>query len=79
LRAHVTLNCTTPPGEQIKDQNGQGDYEQNVNQTAGDVETESQKPQDENYDEDCPKHMHDLSALWASETGIRLERTQHSY
>jgi hypothetical protein len=58
LQAHIALNGTTPPGQQIIDQDGQSDYEQDVNQTTGDVKAETQKPQDQKDHKDCPEHMH---------------------
>ena len=40
----------------MKYKNDDGDYEQKMNQAAADLETETEKPQDEQYHEDCPQH-----------------------
>lgn len=42
--------------DQIDDQNDDGNDQQHVNQTACDVETEAEKPQNQQDDEYCPKH-----------------------
>lgn len=42
--------------EQVEDQDDQSCNQQQVNQTAGDVETEAQCPQNQNDHKDCPKH-----------------------
>jgi hypothetical protein len=40
-----------------------------VNQATGDVEAETQKPQNQKDDEDCPKHTQLLSRMRTPETG----------
>jgi hypothetical protein len=41
---------------EVEDEDDQRDHQQKVNETAGDVETEAQCPQNQNYDKDCPEH-----------------------
>lgn len=55
-------------GNQVDDQHNQGDDQQKVNQSAGDVEAEAQDPQNQKDDEDCPKHMQHLSEMRTPET-----------
>jgi hypothetical protein len=45
-----------PSGDQLNDQDDHGDRQQNVNQAPGNVETESQNPQDKQNHENRPKH-----------------------
>jgi hypothetical protein len=42
--------------DQVEDQNHYGDDQQQVDETARYVETETQKPQNQQNHEDCPKH-----------------------
>ena len=56
-------------GNQVDDEDDQRDDQQKVDQAAGDVKAEAQKPQHHKDDENCPKHMHSFSALRAPETG----------
>jgi hypothetical protein len=51
------LRNSTSPGYQVKDQDDQRYNKQEMDQAAGNVKTEPEKPQDyENY-EDCPQHL----------------------
>jgi hypothetical protein len=70
-RKRFGLLSASAPGEEVEDQDCQGDDEQYMNQSARNVEAESQKPQDQNYDKDGPEHNQYLSALRALETGIQ--------
>jgi hypothetical protein len=45
-----------PSAEQVEDQNYQGYDEQDMDETPGEVETEAEKPQDQNDNKDCPEH-----------------------
>jgi hypothetical protein len=45
----MVLNCT-PAGNEVDDEDHERDNEQQVNQAAGNVETESQEPEDEEND-----------------------------
>jgi hypothetical protein len=65
----AALQSDPPPADQVKDQDDQSDYQQKVDQTTGYVQAETQKPQNQNDDKDCPEHMHSFSALRAPETG----------
>jgi hypothetical protein len=44
-----------------------------VNQTAGNVEAETQKPQNQNYDKDSPEHNQSFPVLPAPSAGEPLE------
>ena len=43
-------------GDQVDDQDDERYDQQNVNQGAGNVEAETQQPENEKDDKDCPKH-----------------------
>ena len=49
--------------EQVVDEDYHRDNKHEVNESAADVETETQKPQNNEDDNDCPKHIYLLSAL----------------
>jgi hypothetical protein len=68
--SQAALQRTPASGDQVEDQDGQRDHEQKVNQTSGDVETETQKPQDQNDDENCPKHIFSLASGAAASAQI---------
>jgi hypothetical protein len=53
------------PADQVDDQDDHGDDEKKVNQAAGDVEAETQEPQDQNDYKNCPEHRILFSALSA--------------
>jgi hypothetical protein len=42
--------------QQVEEKDYQGDHEQDMDKAAGQVEAESEKPQDENDNENCPEH-----------------------
>ena|SRR5271165_481101 len=42
--------------QQIEDEYDDRHNDQNVDQAAANVKGESEQPQDQKYDEDCPKH-----------------------
>jgi hypothetical protein len=44
------------PGDQLQNQDGEGNNEQNVNQTARDVKTEAKRPKNKKNSQDVPKH-----------------------
>ena len=54
----TSLEGAAPSAEQVEDKDHQGYYEQKVYQAAGYVETESEKPQDQNDNKDCPEHIY---------------------
>jgi hypothetical protein len=66
--AQAASQNSTAPGHQVEDQDDQRNHQQNVNQTTGNVEAESQKPQNQNDDKNCPEHIHSFPALRAPET-----------
>jgi hypothetical protein len=47
----------TPAAHQVNDQYHQRNHQQQVNQTAGYVEAETKKPQNQKHNENCPKHV----------------------
>jgi hypothetical protein len=51
------------PADQLNEQNDDGDHQQHMNEVAGDVEAESQKPQDQQDYENGPKHLKNLLDL----------------
>lgn len=51
---------SAPPGNQIEDKNCERDHKKNMDYTSGDVETESQEPQYQQHNKDCPKHIYPL-------------------
>jgi hypothetical protein len=55
-------------GHQIEDQDHQCYNEQQVDQSAADVQTEPKQPQNQKNYHYRPKHMRPLSASWAPET-----------
>jgi len=55
--AQVDLLNGPTSGHQVDDQDDQRDHQQNVNQSAGYVQGETKKPQDQQDYEDCPKHI----------------------
>jgi hypothetical protein len=42
--------------KQVEEKDYQGYDQQEMDQAAGDVETEAEKPHDQNDNKDCPKH-----------------------
>ena len=51
----------TSAGDEVDDKDDQPHHEKKVNQAATDVEAESQEPQNQNDDKDCPKHGYTFS------------------
>jgi hypothetical protein len=56
MSGRLALEAAASAGDQIEDENAERDHEKEVNEAAGDVETESQDPQNENDYEDGPEH-----------------------
>jgi hypothetical protein len=56
LLAPLASEITAPPGDQVDDQDNERYDQQKVNQAAGDMEAETQQPENEKDDKDCPKH-----------------------
>jgi hypothetical protein len=55
--AHFTLQSGAASTDQVNHQDDQRNYQQNVNQATGDVEAKAQKPQNQQNDKNCPKHI----------------------
>jgi hypothetical protein len=53
---------STASADQVEDQDDQRDHQQKVNQAAGYVETETQKPQNQNDNQNCPKHIFSIAS-----------------
>jgi hypothetical protein len=62
---------------QVNDQDDDGNYEQEVDQTAANVADEAKKPEDDQDDNYRPKHGY---SFWLSQTFVRLfiQRFIHS-
>jgi hypothetical protein len=58
----VPLRRAPAAGYQVKDQNDQRHDQQNVNESTGKVQTETQKPKNEKDHENCPQHIGPPSA-----------------
>jgi hypothetical protein len=54
--ARLDSEITSASGYQIEDQDDQRYDQQKVNQAAGNMKAETQEPQNEDDDKDCPKH-----------------------
>jgi hypothetical protein len=48
---------TAPPGEQVEDEDDHCKDKQDVDEAAADVKAEAKEPEDEEYDDDRPKHI----------------------
>jgi hypothetical protein len=59
---HSASHYTPAAGQQVEDQHHQRHNEQQVDQTTGDMEAKTQKPQNHNDRENHPKHIRLLSA-----------------
>jgi hypothetical protein len=57
-----SLKTAPPTSQQVNDKNNQRDNQEKVNQTAGNMEAEAQKPEHENDDKDRPKHIEPFHA-----------------
>lgn len=65
--AQATSQNSAASGNQVDDQDDQCDHQQKMDQATGYVQGEAQKPQNEKDYEDCPEHIHTLSALCTPE------------
>jgi hypothetical protein len=62
-----------PPGDQIHDQNDNGDDEQQVDERATEMTDEPEQPKNEQHNEDSPKHMISFELVYfASRAGPRV-------
>jgi hypothetical protein len=52
--------CGASPSQKVNDQNDKRNYQQQVNQAAGYMQAESQKPKNQNNYKDGPKHESSL-------------------
>ena len=55
-QALLASESTSPPSYEVEDQNNHCDDEQDVDQAAGDMEAETQEPQNQKNDHHCPEH-----------------------
>jgi hypothetical protein len=54
----------TPAGDQVHDQDDDRDDEQQMNERATEVTDESEKPEDQQNNEDSPKHMFSFELVY---------------
>jgi len=47
---------TAPAGEEVEDQHDNGENQKDVDESATHMKAESKEPENEKYDDDCPKH-----------------------
>jgi hypothetical protein len=67
--ALLASEYTPASGQQVEDQDDYRQYQEQVNEAAGDMEAEAQEPENhENY-EQCPKHI--LLLLCRARPGIQ--------
>lgn len=52
----MDLQCAASSGDEVEDEDDQRYDQQEVNQTAGNVEAEPEDPKNQDYDKNCPKH-----------------------
>jgi hypothetical protein len=57
------------PADQVKDQNDDRNDDQKVDQTAADMEAETQEPQNQQNDKNCPEHNFPFRAASARTQG----------
>jgi hypothetical protein len=77
-QALVASEATSPSGQQVEDQNDHRQYQKQVNQGAGYMEAETQKPENQKNYEDCPEHSHSLAAPRAHESRKTLMRNSQA-
>jgi hypothetical protein len=56
-KAQATALRNTPAAHQVNDQYHHRNHQQQVNQSAPHVEAKTKKPQNQQHNEDCPKHV----------------------
>jgi len=56
------LQAASPSADEIDDQYDQRNNEKNVDQSTGNMEAESQQPQDQENDKNCPEHRYSSDA-----------------
>jgi len=57
VRMFPVSQCAPSSGHQVEDQDQQRHNQQQVDQATGDMKAETQKPQNHQHYENCPKHM----------------------
>jgi hypothetical protein len=65
-------------GQQVEDQDDYRQYQKQVNQGAGYMEAETQKPENQKNYEDCPEHSYSLAAPRAHESRKTLMRNSQA-
>jgi hypothetical protein len=68
----VKLDCSAS-GNQVNDQNHDGDHQQKVDEAACYVEAEAEKPQNQKNDDNRPEHVFLLVWLRAFDGEVREE------
>jgi hypothetical protein len=57
LCIHILALRHAAAAYQVNDQQHQSNHQQQVNQTSGHVEAETEKPQNQKHNENCPQHF----------------------
>ena len=63
-RAPNASESAAASGEQVEDQDDYGHDQQKVNESAGDMEAETEEPQNQHDYEDCPEHGFSFGDSW---------------
>ena len=61
LFSHVVRHYLTAPGHQIEDKDDERHNQQDMDQPPGNVKAKTEKPQNQNNYEGCPKHFESFS------------------
>jgi hypothetical protein len=64
----VASESATPSRDEVEDEDDDSEHQQKMNESAGYVEGEAQKPQNQYDDKDCPEHKSPISASPAPES-----------
>jgi len=55
---NASSDCGPTAAQKVNDENYKRHHKQQVDQTAGHMETEAEKPQNQKHYENCPKHIY---------------------
>jgi hypothetical protein len=64
---------STPAAHQVNDQHYDGNYQQQVNETAGYVEAKAEKPQNQKHNKNSPEHVDLLCSFDRPKEGLSVE------
>src|SRR5437764_3801936 len=54
----------TPPGDQVHNQNDDGDHQKKVDECAAEMTDESEQPEDQKHNKDSPEHMFSFELVY---------------